>query len=85
MLRFFLVYLNIGVILIFLEGIYMRALIAKNAVCFNEKEYTDFVKNVESRKISKEREQELKMVSKRFNQAKKLHGETSLKGLLVVK
>lgn len=67
------------------EGINMRATIDKNAVCFNEKEYNNFKNNVENREITKKREKELIMVSKRFNQAKKIHGKTSLEGLLVEK
>lgn len=56
----------------------MRALNANEAMYFNEKEYSNFVKNVECRKLSKEREQELKIVSSRFSQAEKLHGKTRM-------
>ncbi|GMS47820.1 hypothetical protein NUITMVRE34_11000 [Enterococcus gallinarum] len=56
----------------------MRALNANEAMYFNEMEYQNFVKNVECRKLSKERQQELKVVSNRFSQAKRLHGKTKL-------
>ncbi len=63
----------------------MRALNANEAMYFNEKEYKNFIKSVECRKLSKEREQELKIVSSRFSQAKKLHGKTTLTKISGVK
>lgn len=45
---------------------------------FNQRDFTNFIKNIEERKLSSKRTQELKMVSDRFSQAKEIHGKAKL-------